>query len=192
MRKFIIAVCGDASLNLKSNKYKLAFNLGKALIENGYRIINGGLGGIMEAVSKGAKSSNLYSNGDIIGILPNFNPDFANKYIDIVIPSGLEVTRNIIMSNSDALIAIGGGAGTLTEIGYAWQLKRLIIAYMVDGWSGKLANKRVDERIRYPEINDDKVYGVKNEEEVINLLKNLLSKYNKRHKGFEAFLNKRV
>lgn len=188
MSKYTIAVCGDASLNPESHKYKLAFNLGKTLIDNGYRIINGGLGGIMEAVSKGAKASNLHSNGDIIGILPNFNPSSANKYIDIVIPTGLEVARSVIMSNSDALIAIGGGAGTLTEIGYAWQLKRLIIAYEVKGWSGQLANKRVDERIRYPDIINDKVYGVKNEQEVLNLLQELLSKYNKHHPGFESFL----
>ena len=62
-------------------------------------------------------------------------------------------------------------------------LKRLIIAYEVEGWSGKLANTRIDDRIRYDNIDDDKVYGVKSEKEVIELLARLLPKYNKWHQG---------
>ncbi len=183
MRKAIIAVVGDASLNPYDEKYELAEKLGKVLIENGYRIITGGLGGIMEAVSKGARNSKDYRDGDIIGLLPGFDPNVSNEYTDIILPTGMDIARNIIIGNASALIAIGGGAGTLAEIAFAWMLKRLIIAYEVEGWSGKLANTRVDDRIRYDNIEDDKVYGVKSEKEVMKLLTRLLLKFNKWHQG---------
>lgn len=185
MKRNIIAITGDASIPPSSEKYALALNLGKALIDNNFRIINGGLGGVMEAVSKGGRSSKNHLDGDIIGILPNFNPQPANNFLDIIIPTGIDIARNVIISNSDALIAIGGGAGTLSEIAIAWQLKRLIIAYEIEGWSGKLANSRIDHRNRYPDVKGDKVYGVKNELEAIKLLNELLPKYNKRHIGFD-------
>lgn len=183
MKKKIIAVVGDASLNSNDKKYILAERLGKKLIDNNFMIINGGLGGVMEAVSKGGRSSKKYSKGMIIGILPSLNPDEANEFIDIPIPTGMDIARNQIISNSDALIAIGGGAGTLLEISLAWMLKRLIIAYELEGWSGKLANTRIDHRIRYLEIKEDKIFGVKTEDEVINILNEFLPKYNRYHHG---------
>ncbi len=182
VRRSIIAVIGDAGIKPNDKKYILAEKLGKLLIDNGYRIIHGGLRGVMEAVSKGARSSAKYSEGDIIGVLPSSNRSDVNKYVDIIIPTGLDIGRNIIVSNAEAIIAIGGGAGTLTEIAIAWQLKRLIIAFNVSGWSGKLANKRIDHRMRYEGIPDDKVYGVNNEIEVIKLLRTLLPKYNKKYR----------
>lgn len=177
----IIAVIGDAHLPESSEKYILAEILGCCLIDNGYRLITGGLGGVMEAASKGARSSSLYRSGDIIGILPGNDPCDANSYVDICIPTGLDIGRNIMISNSDAVIAIGGGAGTLSEIANAWALGRLIIGYRVEGWSGKLADQKIDARNRYPDIIEDCVYGVNTDAEVLNLLE-LLPKYNKRHK----------
>ena len=177
MKKYSIAVIGDAFVDLNSEKYELARKLGKALIDNEYRVVCGGLGGIMKAVSCGAYESEKKEAGDIIGILPGFGKEFSNEYIDISIPTGLDVIRNTIIANSDAVIAIGGGAGTLSEMAFAWTFHRLIIAYRVDGWSGKLAGLKIDGRVRYPEIKDDRVYSVDNEIEVIHLLSNLLPKY---------------
>lgn len=177
MKKYSIAVIGDASIDLNSEKYELARKLGKSLIDNGYRVVCGGLGGVMEAVSCGACESERKEAGDIIGILPGFGKEFSNEHIDISIPTGLDVLRNMIIANSDAVVAIGGGAGTLSEMAFAWTFYRLIIAYRVDGWSGKLAGLKIDERVRYPEIEDDRVYSVDNETEVINLLSDLLPKY---------------
>ena len=185
MRKKIIAVIGDAGIKHNHKKYLIAEKLGKALIDNGYRVMNGGLRGIMEAVSKGAKTSDNYNEGDIIGILPTANNEDANEFIDIAIPTSLDIARNIIVCNADAVVAIGGGAGTLTEMAIAWQLKKLIIAYQVEGWSGNLANKRIDHRIRYDNINNDMVYGVKSETEVIKILEDMLPKYNSTHYGIK-------
>lgn len=175
-----IAVIGDANLQENSEKYILAEKLGRSLIDHGFRVITGGLGGIMEAASKGARSSSKYQHGDIIGVLPGNDPCEANPYVDICIPTGLDLARNIIISNAEAVVAIGGGAGTLCEMANAWVLGRLIIAYRVDGWSGKLADQKIDSRERYPSNPDDRVYGVISEDEVIEFLK-LLPVYNHRH-----------
>lgn len=181
--KPLIAVCGEANLPQHDERIILAERLGRKLIHANYRIVTGGLGGVMEAVCRGARESKDYQNGDIIGILPGFNPSDANKYVDIKIASGLDNVRNLVVANSDALVAIGGGAGTLSEIAFAWMLKRLIIAYEVEGWSGKLANTKIDHRTRYENIEDDRIYGVRSEDEVIDLLDHLLPLYTKRHHG---------
>jgi uncharacterized protein (TIGR00725 family) len=176
----LVAVIGDANLQEDSEKYCLAEKLGRTLIDHGFRVVTGGLGGVMEAASKGARSSPKYQHGDVIGILPGNNPNEANAFVDICIPTGLDLARNIIIANADAVVAIGGGAGTLSELASSWALGRLIIAYNVEGWSGKLADQRIDTRIRYPNIPDDRVYGVSSEVEVIDLL-NMISQYNWRH-----------
>jgi len=176
-----IAVIGDANIREDSEKYILAEKIGQSLIDNGYRLVTGGLGGVMEAASKGARSSPCYKHGDIVGILPGCDPGDANAYVDICIPTGLDLARNLIVANADAVIAIGGGAGTLAEMANAWALNRLIIACRVDGWSGKLADQKIDSRTRYPDIPDDRVYGVTSDQEVIQCLK-MLPRYNKRHK----------
>jgi uncharacterized protein (TIGR00725 family) len=182
-KRVLIAIVGDgSSTKLTEEKIRLSENLGEALISNGYRIVSGGLGGVMDAVARGARRSAEYQEGDIIGILPGFDPEAASDLIDISIPTGLQYARNIIVANADAIVAIGGGAGTLSEIALAWSMKRLVIAYRVEGWSGELADRVLDKRIRYPDIPDDRVYGVSTEIEVLELLTNL-EKYNKRAKG---------
>ncbi|WNY29263.1 hypothetical protein MmiEs2_14880 [Methanimicrococcus stummii] len=184
MKKYTIAVVGDAFVDPNSEKYELAEKLGKALIDNGYRIVCGGLGGVMEAVSKGAFQSEYKEKGDVIGILPGFDKS-SNEYIDISFSTGLDVIRNTIVANSDAVIAIGGGAGTLSEMAFAWTFHRLVIAYRIDGWSGKLADSKIDGRIRYPDIPDDRVYAVDNEIDSINFLSKLLPKYCRVYDGIK-------
>jgi uncharacterized protein (TIGR00725 family) len=179
----LIAVIGDGSQDtMTEEKTRLSENLGEALISNGYRIICGGLGGVMDSIAKGAKRSSNYQDGDLIGVLPGFDPEDAADSIDIPIATGLQYARNIIIANADAVVAIGGGAGTLSEIALAWSMRRLVIAYRVEGWSGELADKVLDKRVRYPDIPEDRIYGVSKESEVIDILGNL-SRYNKRTKG---------
>lgn len=103
----------------------------------------------MEAASRGARDSAVWTPGTVVALLPGFDPDHANRYADVVIPTGLDHLRNSLVAQADAVVAIGGGAGTLTEIGLAWIYRRLIVALRVDGWSGKLADLCVDDRIRY-------------------------------------------
>jgi uncharacterized protein (TIGR00725 family) len=177
-------VIGDARLDEHSEKYRLAERLGYALITERYRLVTGGLGGVMEAVSRGARRSPEHRDGDVLAILPGNDPCEANQYADICIATGLDVARNVIVSNSDAIIAIGGGSGTLSEIAMAWAHGRLVLGYRVEGWSGTIADQRIDSRIRYPDIPDDRVYGVTSEEEAIEYL-NLIPAYSKRHSGIK-------
>jgi len=182
--KKIIAVIGDARIEQNGEKYKIALELGKTLIDNGYRVQSGGKGGVMEAVFEGAKTSEKYSDGDTIAIVPSFDIKSANKYADIVIPTGMDIMRNAVVVNASAVVAIGGGAGTLAEIAFAWALYKLIIAYdNIDGWSAKLAGTRIDNRIRYDNIGEDRVYAVKTASETIEILKNNIDKYVKCHHG---------
>jgi uncharacterized protein (TIGR00725 family) len=164
-------------------KWDIAEELGEKLTTAGYRIMTGGLGDLPKAIAKGARKSPNYTNGTLIAILPGFDPSIAQDYADIVIATGMDQTRNLIVANSDAIIAIGGGAGTLSEIASAWSLKRLIIAFDQPGWSSTLADKRIDERNRYPEIPEDKVYRVTDCTEALDKLKKYLPKYTHRHSG---------
>lgn len=181
-RRPMVSVIGDARLEDDSIKSRLAEALGRALVSEGFRVVTGGLGGVMEAVCRGARSSPKYTDGDIIGIIPGYDPGDANGYVDICIATGMDLYRNTIIANGDAVIAIGGGAGTISEIAHAWALNRLIIAYKVEGWSGQVADKKIDNRIRYSHIPEDRVYGVSNDAEAIQTLK-LLNQYTRRHHG---------
>lgn len=183
--KKIIAVIGDGKIEKDSLKYKLAFETGKALIDSGYRVQSGGLGGIMEAVFQGAKSSEKYQDGDTIAIIPSFDRTEANHYADIIIPTGIDVMRNGMVVNADGVIAIGGGSGTLSEMALAWSLFRLVIAYCnVDGWSSELAGRKLDSRERYQSI-DDKIYGVETPQQAIEILDKYVDVYTRYHHGIK-------
>lgn len=181
--KKVIAIIGDGSISKGSIEYDLAFHVGKSLIDFGYRIQSGGLGGVMEAAFVGAHSSLRYVEGDTIAIVPSFDREKVNAYADIVIPTGLDLMRNALVANADAVVAIGGGAGTLSEMAIAWSLYRLIIAFKnVAGWSSRLADIPIDTRMRY-DIPDDRVYGVESVDEMIQVLHNKINDYNRVHHG---------
>lgn len=186
-KKQIVAVIGDGALPPNSEKERFAEGLGEALVTAGYRIICGGLGGVMEAAARGAHRSPWYRDGDVIGVLPGCSPDAANEFIDIPIATGLDHARNFIVANSDAVIAIGGGSGTLSELSYAWIMRRLILAYRVPhpavtsntfaDWSAVVADKRLDDKERCPDIPDDRIFGVDTPEEAVILLAKKLPQY---------------
>lgn len=182
-RRHLIAVIGDASLEPGSPKAGLAEDIGRLLVDNGYRVLTGGLGGVMEAACRGARSSPKYQPGDTVGIVPGHDPAEANPFMDIAIASGLDHVRNAVVAHADAVVAIGGGAGTLAEICFAWIYKRLIIGMRVEGWSGRLADQRVDDRTRYPGLADDRVFGAATANEVIDLLRRRLHEFSGQHHG---------
>jgi hypothetical protein len=92
-----------------------AFKVGRLIAENGAILVCGGLSGVMEAASRGAKKA----GGLTIGILPGNNPSDANLYIDIPIATGMGYSRNsLVAMNSDVLIAVNGEYGTLSEIAF--------------------------------------------------------------------------
>jgi uncharacterized protein (TIGR00725 family) len=102
----------------------VAEEVGARLVDLGATVVTGGLGGVMEAASRGAKSR----RGLTIGLLPGLDRSEANGWVDVAIATGLGEIRNaLIVRTSDALVAIGGGAGTLSEIGFALKLGRPVI-----------------------------------------------------------------
>ncbi|HET9625557.1 MAG TPA: TIGR00725 family protein [Kofleriaceae bacterium] len=179
----MVAVIGDGSIAPGSPKYALARDVGGLLCERGYRVVTGGLGGVMEAASLGARESAAWTPGSVIALLPGFDPSQATPYADVVIPTGLDHLRNALVAQADAVVAIGGGAGTLTEIGLAWIYRRLIVALRVEGWSGELADRRIDDRLRYAEITDDRVFGASNAGEAVTIVTARITEYRRRHAG---------
>jgi uncharacterized protein (TIGR00725 family) len=110
----IVAVIGDGSCSAATAR--LAEETGRLLAERGATVVCGGLGGVMEAACRGAKSA----GGLTIGILPGRRRQDANRHIDIPIVTGMGEARNVIVvSSSQAVIAISGGYGTLSEIAHA-------------------------------------------------------------------------
>ena len=103
---------------------KEAEEAGRLIAEGGAVLISGGLDGVMESASKGARSA----GGLTVGILPQDNTLGANKYIDVAVATGLGIGRNVIIARTaDALIAIGGEYGTLSEIAFALQLGKPVV-----------------------------------------------------------------
>jgi uncharacterized protein (TIGR00725 family) len=173
-----IAVIGDGTAAEGSTPWRLAEALGEALVDAGYRIVTGGLAGVMEAASRGGQRSAVHFPGAVCGVLPGTDPAAANDHVDVAIPTGLGHLRNaLVVRAADAVVAIGGGAGTLSEIALAWVERRLVIAFRVEGWSGRLAGAPVDDRIRFASIPDDRVFAVDRASDVIALLRARLDEY---------------
>ncbi len=179
-RRKLVAVIGDASLPPGSLKDAIAEETGRLLVDAGFRVLTGGLGGVMEAACRGARASVRYRSGDTVAVLPGHDPGDANPFADVVIPSGLDHVRNSIVAHADAVIAVGGGAGTMSEICLAWIYKRLVVALKVDGWSGRIADQRVDERVRYPNEPDDRVFGSASATEAVRTVVDRIDRYDAR------------
>jgi len=155
-RRPLVAVIGDAKLDPADPKGALAQEVGRRLVESGCRVVTGGLGGVMAAAMRGAKAAPNYAEGDTIGILPSYDPADADEAADIVLATGMNLARNIMVANADAVIAIGGGAGTLSELAMAWQLRRPVVSLAAEGWSKRLGGTRLDDRERQPGLEDER------------------------------------
>ncbi|HEU4385161.1 MAG TPA: hypothetical protein VFR85_16875 [Anaeromyxobacteraceae bacterium] len=158
-RRHLVAVVGDGSATAGDPAWVAAEELGERLVDAGFRVMTGGLGGVMEAACRGARRSRAYRPGDTVGVLPDDDPWAANDFVDVALPTGLGHLRNGLVARADALVAVGGGAGTLSEMALAWVLRRLVVALRVEGWSGRLAGAAVDPRPRFPAIPDDRVFA---------------------------------
>lgn len=121
-RRLVIAVIGGGTCTTEESA--LAEETGRLLAEAGAVLVCGGLGGVMEAAAKGAKAN----GGVTVGILPGDDPATANRYIDVPLATGLGEMRNfLIVRTAHALIAIGGGVGTLSEIALAQRIGKPVV-----------------------------------------------------------------
>ena len=115
-RKKIIAVIGGSEPS--AEEARLAEEVGRELAKQGAILVCGGLGGVMEAACRGAS----LEGGVTIGILPGDSPKTANPYVQIPIVTGMGYARNVsVVKSAQAVIAIGGSYGTLSEIAHALQ-----------------------------------------------------------------------
>jgi uncharacterized protein (TIGR00725 family) len=125
--KPMIAVIGGNRCSAKVAR--LAEEVGRLIAQRGACLVCGGLGGVMEAAARGAKAA----GGETIGILPGFSRGEANPYIDIAIPTGLGYVRNaLVVRAADAVIAINGSHGTLSEVAFSLIERKPIVS--LDSW----------------------------------------------------------
>jgi len=121
-RKICIAVIGGRDAD--EHHLRKAEEVGRLIAEMKAFLICGGLGGVMERACKGAKDA----GGITIGILPQEQKGHENQYVDVPVATGLGIGRNVIIARTaDALIAVGGEYGTLSEIAFALQMGKPVI-----------------------------------------------------------------
>jgi len=139
----IIGVIGAGRADEKL--LKIAEEVGRFLAKEGVIVITGGLGGVMDAVSRGA-----YLEGGItVGILPTLRKEDANPYVKIPIPTGLGEMRNsLIVRASDVLIAIGGEYGTLSEIAFALKTGKKVVGIKTWKINGIINAKSAQEAVK--------------------------------------------
>jgi len=138
-RPLLVTVIGKSAKNpadpVPPQALRAAEEVGRLLAERGAVVVSGGLSGVMEAVSRGAKSA----GGLVIGILPGFDKRDANEYVDIALTTGMGWMRNTLtVRAADAVIMISGGIGTLNELTVAYEDKPTVILEGTGGWSDRI------------------------------------------------------
>jgi len=143
-RRKQILVIGSGKDDCSDTAYRTAYQVGLEIGRRGVVLLTGGLGGVMEAASKGAKEA----GGFVIGIIPQDEKSAANPYCDAVIATGIGLARDFLTAYSaDAVIIVGGGAGTMIEAAAAYQKMIPIIAVKGSGGTAdKLVDNYLDER----------------------------------------------
>jgi uncharacterized protein (TIGR00725 family) len=125
MARVQVAVIGSGAEREAS-----AQQVGRLLAERGVTVVTGGLGSVMAAAARGAKSA----GGTTIGIIPGETRQGANEWLDHVVVTGVGHARNLaVVASGDAVIAVGGQWGTLAEIGFAHVLGRRVVI-LEPGW----------------------------------------------------------
>jgi len=157
-----IGIIGPNTKRCSVQLYDFGVELGRRIAQKDRVIVCGGRGGFMEAVCKGVKQSGDTFPGQTIGILLGDTIEKANPFVDVAIPTGIGIARNIlIVRTADIIIAAGGGAGTLSEIAFAWELnKKVLCVTQFEGWAKELAGKNLDNRasgLLIPVINIEEI-----------------------------------
>lgn len=140
MAKKMISVIGGHKAD--DEILSMAEEVGRIIAEAGFVLVCGGLSGIMEKACKGAKSA----GGLTVGIIPGEDKKDANESVDIVIPTGMGYSRNVLVAcASDIVVALPGEYGTLSEIGFALVAKKKV--YGLNAWKipGVIEISGVDE-----------------------------------------------
>ena len=143
VRKLQIAVIGY-NKECSEIASKMAYDVGREIAAAGAVLVCGGLGGVMESACRGAKEN----GGTTLGIIPQEEFSYANEFCDIVVCTGIGFARDfIVASSADGIIAVGGGVGTLIEMGAGYMNKKTVVAISgTGGVAEKYGGKYLDER----------------------------------------------
>ncbi len=143
-RKPQILVIGYGGDDCTKEAFNLAFEVGLEVARRGAILVTGGLMGVMEASSRGAREG----GGVVVGIIPQEEKVFANRYCDIVIPTGMGYARDFVTAYAgDAVIVVGGGVGTLVEACVAYRKGKPIVSITGSGGvADRIAGIYLDER----------------------------------------------
>ena len=118
-----IAVCGAGEAS--DDEAAWAEEIGRRLAEAGAIVVCGGLSGVMDAAARGASSA----GGLAVGLLPNSDRDGASRHLSVALPLGMGEARNALLVRvADAVVAVGGGWGTLSEIAVAMKMGTRVVA----------------------------------------------------------------
>lgn len=137
-------VAGSSEEHCTEETLRLAYQVGWEVARSGAVLVTGGLGGVMEASSRGAKEA----GGLVVGIIPHEDAYHANEHCDVVVATGIGWARNFATAyTADAIIIVGGGAGTAIEALIAYFKGKPIIALKGSGgYADEAAGRYLDDR----------------------------------------------
>ncbi len=166
-KKRQILIIGHNTRGCTPEHEKLAYETGAEIANSDSVLICGGLGGVMTAAAHGAKDA----GGLTVGIIPQSDASEANEYCDIVIPTGMGLTRDFLNAlSADGVIIIGGGSGTLSETCAAYMHKKPMVAIKYqNGPIEQFIDGYIDHR------ENVKIIGVENPKEAVEKILELIS-----------------
>ncbi len=145
-----IAVCGAGDCDPAT--YELARQVGRLLAHAGAVLLCGGLGGVMEAACRGAREA----GGLTVGILPGMEAGASNPYVELPIATGMGQARNaVLVLSAQAVIAVAGEAGTLSEIALALKTGRPVVG--LGTWRLVRSDGTPEQRVRYADSAEQAV-----------------------------------
>jgi uncharacterized protein (TIGR00725 family) len=141
-----VSVIGGSDIDAATEEVARA--LGRRLAERGHTVVCGGLGGVMRAVCAGA----VGADGHTIGILPGERVEDANEFVETAVATGMGHARNaLVVMNGDAVVAVAGSGGTLSEVGFAFVFGRPIAGLRTHAVDGLHACETPAEAVDYVE-----------------------------------------
>jgi len=166
-KKVQILVVGHNDDGCTPHHEKIAYDIGYEVAKSDCVLLTGGLGGVMKAASHGAHDA----NGIVVGIIPQDDASFANEFCDVVIPSGMGLTRDFLNAlSADGIIIVGGASGTLSEICAAYMHKKPMVAIRnTGGTADRFIDGYIDHR------KNVKIIGVDSPKDAVKKILELIT-----------------
>ncbi len=166
-KKRQILVIGHNTNGCTPEHEKVAYDVGSEIAKSDSVLLTGGLGGVMAAASHGTKDA----GGLTLGIIPQDDATLANEFCDIVIPTGMGLTRDFLNAlSADGIIIVGGGSGTLSEVCAAYMHKKPMVGIRnLNGPVAQYIDGYIDHR------KNVKIIGVDTAQEAVRKILELIT-----------------